>query len=64
LKHQFITKRRSKIHDLDGSGEATPVREVQMELIENERMRVKEKLDLFGRAFKFEQIMLHFVSSH
>ena len=28
LKHPFITKRRDKIHDLDGSGDAAPVREV------------------------------------
>ena len=34
-----------------------------MELIENERQRVKEKLSLYAKAFKFEQVMLHFVSS-
>lgn len=64
LKHPFITKRKFKIHDLDGSYDYKSDRKIHIAMLENERERVKEKIGLYSKASKFEQIMMHFVSSY
>lgn len=64
LKHPFITKRKFKIHDLDGSSEYKSDREIHLVVLENERERIREKIGLFSKASKFEQIMMHFVSAY
>ena len=54
LKHAFITKRKFKIHDLDGSSDYKSDPEVQLAVLENEREQVKEKIDFYSKASKYE----------